>query len=70
MRLSVAIPLFALASAIASAERIALPMLPIAAFADTEVSTNIAITPLVGSRSFYLHLAVRNAPDGTQLVFR
>ena len=131
MRPYVAIPLFALASAIASAERIALTMLPVAAFADTEVSTNIAMpcltnridvapantdsrktltlklgirpdgalrdislldgeTPIPakpvampsalswnllrltvrGVEPTLENLAVRNAPDGTQIIFR
>ena len=42
---------FCVISATAFAERIAPPTLVSVAFADTEVSTNIAIAPLVGGRS-------------------
>lgn len=58
MRLYVAIPLFAFASTIASAERVALPTLPASAFPDTEVSTNLAITPFTGSRTFAVALSL------------
>ena len=58
MRPSVAIPLFALAAAIASAERLVPSTLPASAFADTEVSTNIALTPFVGSRTFSVVLSL------------
>ncbi len=47
-----------LATMVSLAERIAPPMLPPSAFADTEVSTNIAIAPLVGGRSFTVSLSL------------
>ena len=58
MKLSASVSLLVLAAAIASAERIALPMLPVAAFSDAEVSTNIAVTPFVGSRTFSVALSL------------
>ncbi len=45
-------------SATAFAERIVPPMLPPSAFADTEATTNIAITPLVGERSVTVSLSL------------
>ena len=47
-----------LLSAPAFAERLVPPTLPPSAFADTETSTNIAITPLVGGRSFTVSLSL------------
>ena len=58
MRSYLAIQLFTLSAAIASAERIALPTLPATDFADTEVSTNISITPFIGSRTFSVALSL------------
>ncbi len=49
---------FCIISANAFAERIAPPTLVSVAFADTEVSTNIAIAPLVGGRSFTVSLSL------------
>ncbi len=49
---------FALGATVALAERIALPTLPPSAFADTEVSTNIAITVWDVSRSFSVSLSL------------
>ena len=50
--------LFCAVSAIAFAERIALPPLASSAFADMEASTNIAIAPLVGGRSSIVSLSL------------
>jgi hypothetical protein len=50
--------LFCVLSANAFAERLAPPTLPSSAFADTEASTNIAIAPLVGGRSFTVSLSL------------
>ncbi len=53
-----AIPVLLSIAIVAFAERIAPPTLFPSAFADTEVSTNIAIAPLVGSRSFTVSLSL------------
>ena len=45
-------------SAMAFAERLVPPTLPPSAFADTEASTNIAIAPLEGGRSFTVSLSL------------
>ena len=50
--------LFFLFISIAFAERIVPPTLPPSAFADTEASTNIAIAPLMGGRSFTVSLSL------------
>ena len=49
---------FSVLSAAAFAERIALPVLPVSSFADTEASTNIAIAALDASRSFSISLSL------------
>ncbi len=49
---------FSVLSAAAFAERIALPVLPVSSFADTEASTNIAIAALDASRSFSVSLSL------------
>ena len=50
--------LFCVISANAFAERLVTPTLPPSAFADMEASTNIAIAPLVGGRSFTVSLSL------------
>jgi hypothetical protein len=50
--------LFSVLSAAAFAERIALPVLPVSSFADTEASTNIATAALDASRSFSVSLSL------------
>ena len=50
--------LFCVFSANAFADRIVPPTLLSSAFADTEASTNIAIAPLVGGRSFTVSLSL------------
>ena len=49
---------FSVLSAVVFAERIAPPVLPVSAFADTEASTNIAIAALNASRSFSVSLSL------------
>ena len=49
---------FSVLSAAAFAERIALPVLPVSSFADTEASTNIAIAIQDSSRSFSVSLSL------------
>ncbi len=49
---------FSLVAVVAIAERIAPPMLPSSTFADTEASTNIAITAWDVSRSFFVLLTL------------
>ena len=58
MKQAVAIPFFLLAAMVSLAERIVPPVLAPSAFADTEASTNIAIAPLVGGRSFTVTLSL------------
>ena len=49
---------FSVLSAVVFAERIAPPVLPVSAFADTEASTNIAIAVQDASRSFSVSLSL------------
>ena len=49
---------FSVLSAAAFAERIALPVLPVSSFADTEASTNIDTAALDASRSFSVSLSL------------
>ena len=49
---------FSVLSAVVFAERIALPVLPVSSFADTEASTNIATAALDASRSFSVSLSL------------
>jgi hypothetical protein len=58
MKQAVAIPFFLLAAMVSLAERIVPPVLAPSAFADTEASTNIAIAPPVGGRSFTVTLSL------------
>ena len=58
MKRTATVSLLLLAAMVSLAERITPPMLPLSAFADTEASTNIAITPLVGGRSFTVSLSL------------
>ena len=58
MKHFVPVLLFGIISATALAERIAAPTLSLSAFADTEASTNIAMKPLVGGRSFTISLSL------------
>ena len=58
MRLAAVFVLLGIIPAIAFAERIAPPALPPSAFADTEASTNIAITAWDVSRSFSVSLSL------------
>ena len=58
MKLAGAIPFLLMTTMVALAERIDPPVLAPSAFADTEASTNIAIAPLVGGRSFTVSLSL------------
>ena len=49
---------FSVLSAVVFAERIALPVLPVSSFADTEASTNIDTAALDASRSFSVSLSL------------
>ena len=53
-----AIPFLLLTAMLSFAERIVPPALAPSAFSDTEASTNIAIAPLVGGRSFTVSLSL------------
>ena len=59
---------FFVLSAIVFAERIAPPVLPASAFADTEASTNIAIAALDASRSFSVSLSLDAAASNCVAV--
>ena len=58
MKRTATVAILLLAAMVSLAERITLPMLSPPAFADTEASTNIAIAPLVGGRSFVVSLSL------------
>lgn len=58
MKMRVIAIAFVLVSAIACGERIALPTLQTSDLADTEVSTNISITPFIGGRTFSVVLSL------------
>ena len=58
MRQFIFLPVFAVLSAVVSAERIAPPTLAPSAYADTEASTNIAIAVQDASRSFSVSLSL------------
>ena len=59
---------FSVLSAVVFAERIAPPVLPASAFADTEASTNIAIAVLDASRSFSVSLSLDAAASNCVAV--
>ena len=58
MKLFKLVLLFTILSSAAFAELIALPTLPVSAFADTEASTNISMAALDASRSFSVSLSL------------
>ena len=58
MKRAAAVSFLLLATMVSLAERITPPVLSQSAFADTEASTNITISPLAGGRSFTVFLSL------------